>query len=583
VRFAALALVVVLAGCGGSGGGAPAPPPASVPPTVEAESQAGTLRLSVAVDCCYVEGSATQVRLTGPGGFVAERVYRPEAFVSGQAVFAAALPAGAYGVETGQLVCPGFCGKTLPTSAADRCRGRLDVEAGRELHVLARVVPGGGCRLDIRDEPFASPIPDEIALRRAGVDCGWMSPGNDMDSPEGRRCLEQALADGVAAELVVSGGDRLMYARALEGGGAELAFRRSEGWKLTRCESLLLKADAWPEGVGCGDATRPAPPTGLPWAAATVVAIDLAKGVVANETPVTGAGIRVIGVVDGRPVVADDAGTFGFADGERRQTPAQNISVGNDGEALFVLGADGALHRLDAAGVHELVSRGPDLQPAGPLAVVSGLVVAGDARHALVGLDAATGAERWRATVDRGVYPLAVAGDVMIAGSLTRIDPASGRPLWQHSPGNLYVESIVVAGDRVIVFGSGLEDGDGRIIAFAVADGRPLYDIETPALSGGTPVVAGGLVWRAASRRDAPPELVAIDPASGSTVHTLSLTATDEIAAAGDLVGVPTADGLVVVDAVSATERFRISGGTGYGERFGTPVFVGGVLYVARR
>ncbi len=123
VRLGLLAVVLLMAACGGTRVVAPAPTTSVSPPTVPVEPGEGSVRLSVAAECCYVEGSATQVRLTGPAGVVIERVYRVEAFVSGQAVFALALPSGTYVVETGQLVCVGFCREELPASADDRCRG----------------------------------------------------------------------------------------------------------------------------------------------------------------------------------------------------------------------------------------------------------------------------------------------------------------------------------------------------------------------------------------------------------------------------------------------------------------------------
>jgi len=110
-----------------------------------------------------------------------------------------------------------------------------------------------------------------------------------------------------------------------------------------------------------------------------------------------------------------------------------------------------------------------------------GLIVAGSLEGDVVALDAATGAEKWKAKVGDEIIAAPVIGQGMVFvhsndGRLTAFDEASGqrRWFWTHE-----TPALTVRGNSAPVLGPGyvfVANDDGTMTALAVADGHPVWD-----------------------------------------------------------------------------------------------------------
>ena len=559
-----LGLAAGLVACGGA-----AKSPARTSP---APSGSGGLRASLVVECCYVEGSITSVQLLGPKGEVESRTFR-QAFVNGQAIVSRPLAPGRYTLITGQQPCPGNCEMDMTrTAVVDGCRQVVDIASGRFDHVLLTVVPGSGCTAQVAGEPFAGPVADQIALRTPLHLCGWTTASAVDDgaaNPDGRRCLRDAARRGRGGELDVFGAGYVQYARTLPGGGGELIAGVDGHWSIRRCESLTVPERGVVDGAACSERDVPAP-GGRAWASGVVVDVDATTGKVRTETEVPGEALRVLGVAAGRAVVGDATGAIGFVDGERSATPGPNLTPATFGSAVLVLLLDGSLRRFDAGGAHELPGLGEHGTSWGPLVAAGDIAIASDGQvnGEMVGLDPATGAVRWRRT-GRTAYPLVADGGVVVVGighgAVARIDPVTGADLWQTTASS-DVADLAVAGGRVI------ELGERQLVALnadtgEVAFRRPRGDDTW------WPTAAGGRLWLAG-----PDRLTALDPADGSPVDEVALRAIDEPIGDGSVLVVPVTEGLVVLDAHTGTERYRLT----EGGRYTGPLLSDGQLLAVR-
>jgi hypothetical protein len=509
------------------------------------------------VECCYTEGSITTVQLIGPGGEIESRTFR-EAFVNGQAVVSRALDPGRYTLVTGQRPCPGNCDvESSHEAVVDGCRQVVDLEAGRFSHVLFTVAPGHGCTAQLSGEPFASPVADTIALRAPLELCGWTT-ASDLDdgaaNPDARRCLRDAAKHKRGGELDVFGAGYVEYARELPGGGGELIVGVDGQWTIRRCTSLIVPERGVVDGVTCKRRDVPAP-GGRAWASGVVVEVDADTGKVRSETGVPGEALRVLGVAAGRAVVGDATGAIGFVDGERFPTPASNLTPATFGDAVVVMSLDGSLRRFDADGTRELPSLGGHGASWGPLVAARGIAIASDGqvKGDLLGLDPTTGAVRWRRT-GRTAYPLVAEAGVVAVGTgdgrVARIDPATGDDLWQTTAMS-DIADIAVVGGRVIAL------GEREMVALDADTGRVAFRRETRNTTSLT--AAGGRLWMAGLDR-----LTALDPADGSPTGEVALQTIDEPVGNRDLLVVPVTEGLVVLDARTGVERYRLTDGGRY-------------------
>lgn len=219
------------------------------------------------------------------------------------------------------------------------------------------------------------------------------------------------------------------------------------------------------------------------------------------------------------------------------------------GDALYIVGGDGNLRRLDAAtGAERWRTSGATY--VGSPAVSGGRVFVLDTDGALgsiVAIDAANGSVIWRQDTRSStqVWPLPV-GDLIVAGGPDRtfraFDAATGVQRWSTAvAGGDITRSPSSAGDTVFF---GTEDGvfhavDGR-------DGHEIWTLTTQALYFGSSAVRDGTVYVVAQASDATFDLLAIDATTGHEVWSFSPDVRTQMATPsvdGDTVFLRTIDG----------------------------------------
>ena len=188
---------------------------------------------------------------------------------------------------------------------------------------------------------------------------------------------------------------------------------------------------------------------------------------------------------------------------------------------------------------------------------------------ALVGLDAATGAQRWR--LDRRISDVVVDGDRIYAGccrdvdsgptSLLAVDAADGKVRWQadrRNAGRSIPMSFAPAtpvDDMVVV-----SSNDDEVFALDADTGRQLWSVAARVF--GTPTVAGGVVAVAGTGR-----AIGIDLATGDTKWEFTtdpaLELSDPVALGGDFVFTSSADFMATDEPAVAPSVFALDASTG--------------------
>jgi eukaryotic-like serine/threonine-protein kinase len=190
------------------------------------------------------------------------------------------------------------------------------------------------------------------------------------------------------------------------------------------------------------------------------------------------------------------------------------------GGAVFVSTMGGLVHALElSTGAERWRSEvGAELGAATPL-VIDGAIVVGDRDGVVHALDPQNGAERWRATVDGPIAGAAADADGSIvvateSASGYRMDPSSGEIAWRSDlPGGVS-RSIAATDELVYCAVSG-----GGLVALRTSDGTVAWQAEVASSgAGGTPTIAGGLVYAATGLDSDDPAtrgLVALDARTG--------------------------------------------------------------------
>jgi outer membrane protein assembly factor BamB len=196
-------------------------------------------------------------------------------------------------------------------------------------------------------------------------------------------------------------------------------------------------------------------------------------------TPIAGAGVASVDLGTGRPRWVHP---ITAAEG----TGAPVVLPGGD-----VLYAVGGLVRLDGATGRPRWSV-PGVTVFGPIAVVGGAVVAAvvtDTSSALLAVDLATGAERWRRPfIPAPLVGPSGAGDVVVAvdagGNTVALDAGTGRPLWAYAMRTGPSATPVILGDRVVLSEAGREEDlhsrETRLTVHDLRTGRYLAALEPP-------------------------------------------------------------------------------------------------------
>lgn len=174
-----------------------------------------------------------------------------------------------------------------------------------------------------------------------------------------------------------------------------------------------------------------------------------------------------------------------------------------------------------------------------PLAVAvnDGVFTVASGNGTVAALQADTGREIWRTSVDARIVA-GVGSDGRFAAVVTRegdlVVLDGGKPLWRKAVGTKVVTAPLVAGERVFVLGV-----DRRIVAFDVLDGRKLWALQRP----GEPLTLaqGGVLapFKNTLLVGQGPRLAGLDPLNGSVrweVPVASPRGTNEVERLADLV-----------------------------------------------
>lgn len=169
---------------------------------------------------------------------------------------------------------------------------------------------------------------------------------------------------------------------------------------------------------------------------------------------------------------------------------------------------------------------------AGGPGVGEGLVAIGTLEGEVIALDAATGAEKWRAKVSNEVIsaPAVAQNTVFVRtndGRVTAFDASNGERRWFHEQEG---PTLTVRGNAAIVAGPGVifvGNDDGTLTTLAMQDGRPLWtqtvgvpegrtELERMSDVDGTPVLEGTNLYVTSFKN----ETVAIEGPSGRPLWT---------------------------------------------------------------
>ncbi len=296
-----------------------------------------------------------------------------------------------------------------------------------------------------------------------------------------------------------------------------------------------------------------------------------------------------VGFADGTVYAGTDSGyvyALDAATGDRRW----RTSVGE----WVTRGPTAADGRLFAATLHEgvvaLDADGEeawrvDLDASTDPVVVGDRVITDDGREAVVALDAADGAERWRLETDGSVREgVRVAGDRGVVGTATgtvhAFDPATGEERWRHVTKPRRFPSPVV-GSRFAYVGS---RGTGTS-GYVLEKGAPKWNVEHPGWAPNAPAVVGSTVVSASEGGDVnatkaytyPDVPAGLTPTptgdDGTTVHVdppreeevwntaLDAGVRSSVSYADGTAVVGTDDGLAAVDVASGEVAWRASRG----------------------
>lgn len=475
LRLALLIAVVLVSACEADGisvtessdPSTASEPAGQLSPPVSDSEATGALKAVQELECCYIEGSVSYVRLaTVDGQAVAENEFGAGPLIQ-PALEVTALPAGRYVLESWQRPCEAACppqGDLDPET--DRCEAELDVEAEERLEALIEVTPGQGCTITVGGG------------------------------------LAQTTGDGAVHALDIGTGD-VQWRAGVGGTMAQLvAVSDRHAYVVTTGESDVLQAVDIDSGEVAWrhDTTAWWPPGGAAIAGdtlyatvwdGTTVALDATTGQERWRASTAGESPKAPAVTGDVVIVGTD--TQGHLYGLDPQTGEQRW------------------HRQLAGGI-----------PAAP--TVKGDVVyatyGGTDSGQLIALDAASGTTVWEATLPGSVLGGAAVGNGSVyagsgsiasrSGTLQAFEADGGSPRWSVTTEGSVYSTPVFADGRV--FAADVKD-DGRASLYAVeaTTGDLEWTAPLPGEVRGMPVVHDGRVYATAH----PAHLLVIDLGSG--------------------------------------------------------------------
>ena len=223
--------------------------------------------------------------------------------------------------------------------------------------------------------------------------------------------------------------------------------------------------------------------------------------------------------------------------GEKRMGVRQGPAIA-DGR-VYAAAIEGGVHAFDlqtgkTIWDYQPMRQGEDsnkkdkeIRLSGGPGVGEGLVVVGGLDGEVIALDAASGAEKWRAKVANEVIAAPAIGMGLVFvrsndGRLSAFDAASGerRWFWTHD-----VPMLSLRGNDAPVLGPGVVfvgNDDGTVAALSATDGRPMWEQPIAQLEGrteldrmadidGTPVLEGSTLYASSFKK----QTVALDGPSG--------------------------------------------------------------------
>jgi len=170
--------------------------------------------------------------------------------------------------------------------------------------------------------------------------------------------------------------------------------------------------------------------------------------------------------------------------------------VSADG-TVFVGGADGSFHAVDAATGERRWRRRVGGRIRAAAAVAGNMVVVGSTSGRVVALDRSSGRLRWSADAGTPVTSApVVAGDVVAIGTrgpgLFGFDLKTGRQRWRSTFWGSWVESAPALHDGILYIGA---SDLRRVSAIKPEDGEVLWRTDVRGWTWGTPFVAGDRIY----------------------------------------------------------------------------------------
>lgn len=443
-------------------------------------ASSGRLEVVQELECCYIEGSVSHVRLETVGGqVVAENEFGSGPLIQ-PALEVTALPAGSYVLESWQRPCEAACppqGGLDPET--DRCEVEFGVAAQDRVEALVEVTPGRGCTITVGDR--AAQTTGDGAVHALDIDTAEA----EWRAAVGGTTVGLVAVTDEHAYVVTTGESDLLQAVDVDTG--EVAWRHdTTGW--------------WPPG----------------------------GAVVTGET-------LYVTVWDGTTVALDTA------TGEERwraSTPGESPKAPAVAGDVVVVGTDtqGHLYGLDArTGQQRWRRQLAGGIPAAPTAGAGDVYVTahgGTGSGLLVALDAASGAPAWEVTLpgwvlggaavsDGSVY--AGSGSIMSgSGTLQAFDAGSGARRWSITTEGSMYSTPVVADGRVLA-ADVKDDGSASLYAVGATTGEVEWTTPLPGELRGLPIVHEGRVHVTAH----PAHLLVLDLDSGVVLRRVDATDLD--------------------------------------------------------
>jgi outer membrane protein assembly factor BamB len=364
-----------------------------------------------------------------------------------------------------------------------------------------------------------------------------------------------------------------------------------------RCITVALAVALACSACGGASTQPPTPPPAATALATTatvaadigvLVTVDMASGAIIAEQPTSGTDLAAVRA--GEAILMEGTEDESLLAGPTVVVPLAPASTAD--APVVLIDGTGQVVRFDASGRRTLAPAGSAAWPGvAPVAHGVALVVGTETTGtSTVGIDAVSGRTVWRAPA-RGIGPPASDGEIVVTiaseftanhTSVVGLDARTGAERWRTSVPFGYAVFPSVVGGRVFVSG---REGDALTSRAALLDagtGTILWSIDLAGTTvDGGPVLIGDVLWMAGTRDDSQSLIghaVARSVRDGRVLHDIPVaySSFEPPAASTDAVALPLDDGLVLLDAATGEQRWRLPGS------YGGPIIAGDRLYAVR-